>query len=237
MEFTLGSLTRLSSSGVTGASRLYALWRGILASNILTDTEMSQKPQIAQDSSVLDSNPLKRPVGRPKARIQLSDAERKAAYRLRLKQEALEDAALESEPAVSVLDAYAPIVKNRGGKTAGVSPNLLVKKIVEQGERCIYCDRLFGSAVFIDGRVKVLKAQVEHFQPRADRQNNNPSNILAACQICNHRIKGSRKFDSVEQAREIIQSVWKERGWTDAPDPISCPTCGHLDYARPAVSV
>jgi len=133
------------------------------------------------------------------------------------------------EPGPSVLDSFPRIVKSPR-KTTEVSPNLLVKKILEQNERCIYCQRPFGSAVLIDGRVKILKAQIEHFQPKAERQNNNPANIYAACQICNHRIKSSRMFDSVEEARSVIQAVWKERNWHDAPDPIACPTCGGFEY-------
>jgi len=75
----------------------------------------------------------------------------------------------------------------------------------------------FGSSVLIDDRVIVLKAQPDHFQPVADRRNDNPSNIHAADQICNQRIKGSRKFPSLEEARRVIQAAWTERGWKDAP--------------------
>ena len=69
----------------------------------------------------------------------------------------------------------------------------------------------------IDGKIITLKAQPDHFQPVADRRNDNPSNIYAADQICNERIKGSRKFVSLEEARTIIQGAWKERGWGDVP--------------------
>lgn len=92
-----------------------------------------------------------------------------------------------------------------------------MKRVLEQNELCIYCDRRFGSLVLIDAKIVSLEAQPDHFQPVADRRNDNPSNIHAADQICNERIKGSRKFASLEEARRVIQAAWVERGWTDAP--------------------
>jgi hypothetical protein len=206
--------------------------RAVSEANLVSRTVESEiatsEPILApvQAMPAKQPKPPKQPVGRPKSAIRLTDAERKAAYRLKLRQ--AEEPA-EAEPGTSVLDSFPRIVKSRG-KTTDVSPNLLVKKILEQNERCIYCQRRFGSAVLIDGRVRVLKAQIEHFQPKAERQNNNPANIYAACQICNHRIKSSRMFESVEEARSVIQAVWKERNWQDAPDPIACPTCGGFEY-------
>lgn len=179
-----------------------------------------QAPQDANiDLPAIDEPNVKRPVGRPPKRVQLTEAERKAAYRLKLKEEeARKQARTETEcKAVSVLDDYKPIVKDRGGKTSGVPKNLLIKRVLEQDERCIYCDRRFGSLVLIDGQIKTLKAQPDHFQPVADRRNDSSSNIHAADQVCNERIKGSRKFATLEEARNVIQAAWAERGWTDAP--------------------
>jgi hypothetical protein len=88
---------------------------------------------------------------------------------------------------------------------------------LEQGGKCNFCDRSFGSAVLINGAVAILKAEPDHFIPVAQRRNDSAKNISAACHVCNQKIKGSRRFESIEDARRIIRQVWDERGYKDCP--------------------
>jgi 5-methylcytosine-specific restriction endonuclease McrA len=115
----------------------------------------------------------------------------------------------------SVLNDFRPIESSRR-KPSTLSKNVLIKSIVDQKEKCAYCDRPFGSAVLVNGSVVTLKPESDHFVPRAKRLNNSSSNIVAACHLCN-KLKSSREFDSVEQTRAVISTAWGERGWMDAP--------------------
>lgn len=117
----------------------------------------------------------------------------------------------------SVLDAHPP-VRNFVGKRrpSPVCKNLLAKRVAEQNGKGKYCDRHFGSYVLVEGRLDALEAQADHFRPVADRRNDNPSNIHAACHLCN-RLKSSRLFSNTAEAREVLQVAWRERGWRTAP--------------------
>jgi 5-methylcytosine-specific restriction endonuclease McrA len=74
----------------------------------------------------------------------------------------------------------------------------------DQDEKCADCDRFFGSLVLMDGKFVTLYAEPEDFIPRARRLNNSPSNIVAACQVCND-LKGSREFATIEDARTVCK--------------------------------
>jgi 5-methylcytosine-specific restriction endonuclease McrA len=142
--------------------------------------------------------------------VRLTDRERETALRLGLK-----SPFAPTYRTSSVLDDYERVARP-GRRSAVPSKNLLIKRVVAQNEKCGYCDRLFGSMVLIDGNFITLKAEPDHFTPRAKRLNNSPSNIVAACQVCNG-LKSSRSFTTIEQARIVLQAAWIERGWGDAP--------------------
>jgi 5-methylcytosine-specific restriction endonuclease McrA len=149
-------------------------------------------------------------VSTRKRPVRLTDRERETALRLGLK-----SPFAPTYRTSSVLDDYERVARP-GRRSAVPSKNLLIKRVVAQNEKCGYCDRLFGSMVLIDGNFITLKAEPDHFTPRAKRLNNSPSNIVAACQVCNG-LKSSRSFTTIEQARIVLQAAWIERGWGDAP--------------------
>jgi 5-methylcytosine-specific restriction endonuclease McrA len=149
-------------------------------------------------------------VSKRKQSVRLTDRERETALRLGLK-----SPVAPTYRTSSVLDDYEPVARP-GRRSAVPSKNLLIKRVVAQNEKCGYCDRLFGSMVLIDGNFVTLKAEPDHFTPRAKRLNNSASNIVAACQVCNG-LKSSRSFATIEQARIVLQAAWAERGWSDAP--------------------
>jgi 5-methylcytosine-specific restriction endonuclease McrA len=155
--------------------------------------------------------------------VRLTDQEREVAVRLGLRPSSISP----TYSGPSVLDNYEP-VRSARKRSYGPPKNLLVKAVAAQDEHCGYCDRLFGSLVLVDGKLVTLKAVPDHFMPRAKRLNNASSNIVAACQVCN-RLKDSRVFASVTQARAVLQAAWRERGWNDVPllvpFKLTMPTC------------
>jgi hypothetical protein len=155
--------------------------------------------------------------GRPRKTSVKSSAERVAALRERRKiqTEQLQEQARETL-GLSVLSAVPKVVKNRGGKTGTVSRVLLENKILEQNNRCYLCSREFGSAALIDGQPTKLRAEADHFRPVAERRNDSPRNIRAACHVCN-RLKSSNLFETVEHAQEVIGKAWEERGYKTCP--------------------
>ena len=87
-------------------------------------------------------------------------------------------------------------------------PNAETRRVILelQGNRCLYCDLLFASAVERKGRLIFLKVNWDHFVPFAYSQNNYAYNFVAACQICNG-IKGSMTFKTLEDAKAYVIAV------------------------------
>jgi hypothetical protein len=87
-------------------------------------------------------------------------------------------------------------------------PNAAEKKLILelQGNRCLYCEMLFGSAIERKGRLIFLKVNWDHFVPFAYTQNNYAYNFVAACQICNG-IKSSHLFKTLEEARIYVRTI------------------------------
>ena len=75
-----------------------------------------------------------------------------------------------------------------------------------QENRCLYCQRLFGSAVIRKDKLVWLKVTWDHLVPFAYGQNNNGYNFAASCQICNG-LKGSLMFATIDEARTYVVSL------------------------------
>jgi 5-methylcytosine-specific restriction endonuclease McrA len=87
-------------------------------------------------------------------------------------------------------------------------------KSAEQGGCCVYCERAFGSAV-LHGEVEILKSTADHFIPRKGYGRTVDSNIYMACHICN-RLKSTRVFKSMEEARIWLSKEWEYKGYKTA---------------------
>lgn len=82
------------------------------------------------------------------------------------------------------------------------------KEILElQQDRCLYCDRLFGTAVIRKEKLVFLRTNFDHFVPFSYSQNNYAYNFVAACQICNG-IKSNLMFKTLEEARVYVRAMW-----------------------------
>jgi 5-methylcytosine-specific restriction endonuclease McrA len=223
-EWLIDTDNRKSSSEPTEYTGLTEPISANLAINVHSLVLTSLTAPEAQ-SALSVSNALAVPGHHRKSPVRLTDKERETATRLGLKSSITAPKHL----AHSVLDDFEPI-KRSAKQSYGPSKNVLIQCIAAQDERCAYCDRLFGALVIIDGKLITLTAELDHFIPRAKRLNNSPSNIVAACQICNG-LKSSRVFTSMTQARAVLQAAWAERGWTDMPLPL--PNASRLTSAAP----
>lgn len=80
-------------------------------------------------------------------------------------------------------------------------PLAVMRKCLEdQGDRCFYCDRRFGSAYVRGSRIHFRTVHWDHLVPYSLSQDNRSSNFVAACNVCN-LAKQDRCYASLEQAR------------------------------------
>lgn len=77
----------------------------------------------------------------------------------------------------------------------------------EQGNLCLYCDRMFGSRITLRGRVVSLRLTWDHQVPWAYSRNNSAENFVAACHICN-ATKNKLMFGSLDEIREHCERYW-----------------------------
>jgi hypothetical protein len=83
-----------------------------------------------------------------------------------------------------------------------------------QGNRCFYCNKLFGSNCYHNGKLIKLAKQFDHIIPMAYQSDSSLPNIVAACRQCN-AWKSSKIFSSIEEARAFLSEKWEKH--RDAP--------------------
>ena len=79
--------------------------------------------------------------------------------------------------------------------------------LIRQDNKCLYCNRTFGSHTTYNKQLVVIGVEWDHFIPYALLQDNTTTNYVAACQICNG-FKGDRCFQTVEEAQIYLQAQW-----------------------------
>ena len=178
--------------------------------------ELSQKVDSSAALEILDSVLIPKPKGRPRAQTRISEAARKALYRARNKEanDTDAEAALDAPPPRDYATPARAV--RRKAQPKQVPDGFLAEAILRQFDKCIYCDRPFGSMVIRGEKLIRLTPDKEHFSPKAQRTNNSQENIFAACQICN-RIKSSFLFDTIDAAKEFIAKELIRLGWKSAP--------------------
>lgn len=102
------------------------------------------------------------------------------------------------------------------GMRLGLRAGDRAKILDEQGYRCLYCQRRFGSVVYQRGRETVLRCEWDHMIPYCYSYDGRASNIAAACQLCN-RGKGSKVFSTLDQARVWLMQFHANRGVCEEP--------------------
>jgi len=97
-------------------------------------------------------------------------------------------------------------------------PNAEERRVILelQGNRCLYCELLFGAPVERRNRLLFLKVNWDHFVPFSYTQNNYAYNFVAACQICNG-IKSNLMFKTLEEARVYIHAIRQAKDVIESP--------------------
>lgn len=80
--------------------------------------------------------------------------------------------------------------------------------------RCSYCERKFGSHIWLNGKIVEIKLEWDHVVPFVYNQDNDVTNFRPACHVCN-RWKHSQMFDTIEEIKEYVLSKWKEADTED----------------------
>ncbi len=87
--------------------------------------------------------------------------------------------------------------------------------LAKQEGKCFYCNRRFGSIVFRKGHAVHLRVAWDHSVPHCFSRNNQLSNFVAACNICNG-LKSGKVFDSIEEVTVYVCEAWERKGYTEA---------------------
>ena len=91
------------------------------------------------------------------------------------------------------------------------------QQLETQDYKCFYCLRSFGSYGYRKKKGIRLQIHYDHLVPYALTQNNNATNFVAACHVCNG-MKSAICFRTIEEAQIYLQERWKEKGYSDSEE-------------------
>ena len=87
------------------------------------------------------------------------------------------------------------------------------KILKEQEQRCLYCQRLFGSKLWRGRKEIALRVTWDHVSPFVYSLDNRDQNFAAACQVCNS-LKSCKIFQTLEDARVYLTNKAAQKGYT-----------------------
>jgi 5-methylcytosine-specific restriction endonuclease McrA len=84
----------------------------------------------------------------------------------------------------------------------------------EQGHLCFYCFQPFGYFVRRPGKARScrLRQEWDHAVPYSYSQNNNATNFVAACHVCNG-LKSDYVFATPDEARVRLDDLRRQAGY------------------------
>lgn len=85
-------------------------------------------------------------------------------------------------------------------------------QMLKQEGKCFYCHLSLGSYVLRNGNPVRLRLNWDHQVPYSYSQNNQGSNFVASCHVCNG-IKSAFVFKTEEEARIYVQEKRTEKGY------------------------
>jgi len=121
----------------------------------------------------------------------------------------------------SVKDAK-PVRKKReglGGRRTRPPKKIIDKMLLDQDFKCFYCLIPFGTFFNHPRTRKLFRTRVclDHLVPYSYSQNNEKTNFVCACQICNS-IKSNLMFESIESARVYVAYKRNKKGYTPSEE-------------------
>ena len=84
--------------------------------------------------------------------------------------------------------------------------------LFSQNEKCLYCDKPFGTLYERNDKVRKTKLNWDHFVPYSFSFDNRKINFVASCNICNG-IKSNKMFDTLEEAKVYVEYRRKKKGY------------------------
>lgn len=86
--------------------------------------------------------------------------------------------------------------------------------LITQDNKCIYCGEKFGDYVWNSKKYKFVKLRIhfDHFIAWGYSRNNQKTNVVASCQVCN-LLKTTNHYKSLTVARKAINEKRKEKGY------------------------
>ena len=81
-----------------------------------------------------------------------------------------------------------------------------------QDNKCLYCDKEFGTPYERNNKVRFTKVHYDHLIPYSYSQSCDNKDFVASCNICNH-IKYNLMFDTVEEVFRYVEYNRKKKGY------------------------
>lgn len=90
-------------------------------------------------------------------------------------------------------------------------PPLKARKLLLEQYRhaCAYCERIFGDWTLYHGEWKKILLAWDHQIPFVHNQNNQTSNFLPSCRVCNGW-KSDKIFQTLEEVKVYVALRWQE---------------------------
>ncbi len=87
------------------------------------------------------------------------------------------------------------------GRLKKIIKDYLIKS---QNNRCIYCDKLFGTIYLYGQKPRLVKIHIDHFVSWKYSGDSSENNLVASCDLCN-QIKSSLYFETFQEAYVYIR--------------------------------
>lgn len=81
--------------------------------------------------------------------------------------------------------------------------------IEQQGGKCYWCGRYFGTRIIYHDKIKTIRAIGDHHDPFVSSRNSTKENFVAACQYCNN-FKSDLAGDD-DTIRKMVLSKWEKK--------------------------
>lgn len=112
--------------------------------------------------------------------------------------------------------------KDKGGIPEYMSSTFIKRRIPSkhrqaqilelQQNKCLYCDKPFGTIYVRKGKLLFTKIHFDHLVPYSYTQSCKDSEFVAACNICNN-IKSNKMFETVEEVFHYVNYNRKKRDY------------------------
>jgi hypothetical protein len=105
---------------------------------------------------------------------------------------------------------YSIRIANPTGKRKKPNKGVQHGILASQSNRCLYCQREFGSWVIYHGIPEKIMPYWDHIDPFVHNCNNHADNFAATCRFCN-AWKHDRIFNNIAEIRDYVRTKWEKK--------------------------